>query len=71
MEAKYGKRVSDFLSCTESNKTNVYNVNLKFQTCDLKFDRDSFVTMRRNGFIAQTSLDCNNRLSETSMGSSE
>ncbi|CAD7083698.1 unnamed protein product [Hermetia illucens] len=41
------------------------------RTCDLKFDRDSFVTMRRNGFIAQTSLDCNNRLSETSMGSSD
>uniref|UniRef100_A0A1L8DMR3 Putative signaling protein n=1 Tax=Nyssomyia neivai TaxID=330878 RepID=A0A1L8DMR3_9DIPT len=37
--------------------------------CDLKFDRE-FVTMRR-GMSAQMSLDSNNRLSETSMGSND
>lgn len=39
------------------------------QTSDLKFDRDSSVTMRRQSMIAQMSSE--NRLSETSIGSNE
>ncbi|XP_037029968.1 dedicator of cytokinesis protein 1 isoform X7 [Bradysia coprophila] len=40
------------------------------RTSDLKIDRDSFVTMRRQGVMAQMSID-SNRLSETSMGSTD
>ncbi|KAJ6638701.1 Dedicator of cytokinesis protein 1 [Pseudolycoriella hygida] len=40
------------------------------RTSDLKVDRDSFVTMRRQGVMAQMSID-SNRLSETSMGSTD
>lgn len=36
---------------------------------DLKFDRDSFVTMRRQSVMPQISIE--NRLSETSIGSNE
>lgn len=45
-------------------------MSLIIQTSDLKIDRDSFVTMRRQGVMAQMSID-SNRLSETSMGSNE
>lgn len=41
------------------------------KTCDLKFERDSFVLLRRNGSVMQQMFDGSNRLSETSMGSSD
>ncbi|KAL9893363.1 dedicator of cytokinesis protein myoblast city isoform 3-T4 [Glossina fuscipes fuscipes] len=48
------------------------NVEGKYgkKTCDLKLDRDS-VIMRRNGCFLPNMFDNNNRLSETSMGSSD
>lgn len=65
VENKYGKRVSE-----QFWKTEVFAKILKLQTSDLKIDRDSFVTMRRQNVMAQMSID-SNRLSETSMGSTE
>ncbi|XP_055851030.1 dedicator of cytokinesis protein 1 isoform X1 [Episyrphus balteatus] len=41
------------------------------KSCDLKFERDSFVLLRRNGSMMQQMFDGSNRLSETSMGSSD
>ncbi|XP_037945652.1 dedicator of cytokinesis protein 1-like isoform X2 [Teleopsis dalmanni] len=48
------------------------NVESKYgkKTCDLKLERDS-VIMRRNASFLPTMFDGNNRLSETSMGSSD
>ncbi|XP_075145511.1 dedicator of cytokinesis protein myoblast city isoform X3 [Haematobia irritans] len=48
------------------------NVESKYgkRSCDLKLDRDS-VIMRRNNSFLPTMFDNNNRLSETSMGSSD
>lgn len=48
------------------------NVEAKYgkKSCDLKLERDS-VIMRRNASFVPSMFDCNNRLSETSMGSSE
>ncbi|XP_004537877.1 dedicator of cytokinesis protein 1 isoform X3 [Ceratitis capitata] len=48
------------------------NVESKYgkKTCDLKLDRES-VIMRRNGFFMPGMFEGNNRLSETSMGSSD
>uniref|UniRef100_A0A1I8NGF6 Signaling protein n=1 Tax=Musca domestica TaxID=7370 RepID=A0A1I8NGF6_MUSDO len=40
------------------------------RTCDLKLDRDSVIMRRNNSFIPSM-CDTNNRLSETSMGSSD
>lgn len=47
------------------------NVESKYgkRTSDLKFDRDSFVLMRRQSLMPQISIE--NRLSETSNGSNE
>lgn len=47
------------------------NVESKYgkRTSDLKFDRDSFVMMRRQSLMPQISIE--NRLSETSNGSNE
>ncbi|XP_055923008.1 dedicator of cytokinesis protein 1 isoform X2 [Eupeodes corollae] len=41
------------------------------KSCDLKFERDSFVLLRRNGSMMHQMFDGSNRLSETSMGSSD
>lgn len=41
------------------------------QTIDLKLDKEPFVTMRRNGAVAQQPSVDSNRHSETSMGSNE
>lgn len=43
---------------------------LYLKTSDLKFDSEE-VTMRRQPFTPQMSIDSNNRLSETSVGSGE
>lgn len=47
------------------------SVEMKYgkRTSDLKFDRDSFVMMRRQSSVPLSSIE--NRLSETSIGSSE
>lgn len=71
VESKYGKKVMH-----EKDKlvfrSLVYSFIAIFhtQTCDLKLDRES-VIMRRNGFFMPGMFEGNNRLSETSMGSSE
>lgn len=71
VEQKYGKRVSVFAFGGRFRHKQFNNLILayKFQTSDLKFDRDTFVTMRRQSMMPQISLE--NRLSETSMGSTE
>lgn len=68
VEKKYGKRVI-FLKNHNSLLFSMF-VSFMFQTSHLKFERDSYVTMRRQGMVSQTSFDTN-RLSETSVGSAE
>lgn len=70
VESKYGKRVNTFLLLFFEILLNICFLFLNLQYSDLKFDRDSFVTMRKQGVMQQMSID-SNRLSETSMGSTE
>lgn len=70
IEAKYGKKVC-FKSWIIPEMKDTYSSSIQFQNSDIKFDRESYVVLRKPSHAMQSIAEMNNRLSETSMNSSE